>query len=221
MLLPTFRRLPRHVAIIPDGNRRWAVQRGWAKEEGYLPGLAPGQQLYQEGQRLGIEEVSVFGFTTDNTKRPRGQVEAFQHACVLFAAQMTALGAPIQVVGDASSPLFPEALRPLLARPAPRPGWPKINLLANYGWRWDLDTAWRTAPGARPASWVEAIGSRDVTRIDLVIRWGGRQRLSGMLPVQSVYADLFVHDALWPDFQLSHLHDALRWFETQDATLGG
>lgn len=219
-MVKTYRRLPRHVAIIPDGNRRWAVDRGLPKEAGYLHGLAPGRILYEEGQRLGIEEVSVFGFTTDNTKRPRAQVEAFQRACVQFVGEMTQLGAPVQIIGDAGSDLFPAELKRWLVPPEVRPGWPKINVLANYGWRWDLDTAVRAAAATR-STWLESLGSRDVTRIDLVIRWGGRRRLSGMLPVQSVYADLYVVDALWPDFELAHLHDALRWFETQDTTLGG
>jgi undecaprenyl diphosphate synthase len=220
-MLPTFRRVPRHVAIIPDGNRRWAAQRGLPKEEGYLPGLRPGLELYEEGRRLGIEEVSVYGFTTDNTKRPRAQVAAFQAATVAFAEQMRALGAPLQAIGDDGSPLFPRALAPLRARPERKPGWPKINLLVNYGWRWDLDTGMRAAIAGEASSWSEGLGSRDVSRIDLVIRWGGRNRLSGMLPIQAVYADLFVVDALWPDFQLGQFHAALRWYQEQDVTLGG
>lgn len=215
---PTFRRLPRHVAIIPDGNRRWAVARGLPKEDGYDAGLGPGRAIYEEGKRLAIEEVSVYGFTTDNTKRPRVQVEAFQQACVAFASEMVGIGAPLQVIGDTESALFPRDLLQHTTCPERRPGWPKINLLVNYGWRWDLDTAMRAKQGV---PWMEALASRDVSRVDLVIRWGGRRRLSGMLPIQCVYADFFVVDGLWPDFAMSQLHDALRWYEDQDVTLGG
>jgi undecaprenyl diphosphate synthase len=218
---PTFRRVPRHVAVIPDGNRRWAEARGLGKEEGYEPGLRPAAPLYQEGMRLGIEEVSVFGFTQDNTRRPRPQVEAFRRACVRFAVTMREAGVPLQVIGDARSPLFPPELTPLCAPPDPRPGWPKINLLVNYGWRWDLDTGVRAAAEGRAPSWLEGLGSRDVTRVDLVVRWGGRRRLSGMLPIQTTYADVYVVDALWPDFELAHIHEALAWYQDQDVTLGG
>jgi undecaprenyl diphosphate synthase len=220
-MLPSFRRVPRHVAVIPDGNRRWAEARGLKKEEGYAPGLRPAWPLYQEGMRLGIEEVSVFGFTQDNTRRPRPQVQAFQEACVQFARAMVQAGVPLQTIGDASSSLFPPELIPLCRPPEPRPGWPKINLLVNYGWRWDLETGIRTAAEQHAPSWMDGLGSRDVSRVELVVRWGGRRRLSGMLPIQTAYADFYVVDALWPDFELTHMHEALAWYQDQDVTLGG
>ncbi len=65
------------------------------------------------------------------------------------------------------------------------------------------------------------LGSAEVSRIDLIIRWGGRRRLSGFLPVQSVYADIYVVDAYWPDFSVEHVREALRWYAEQDVTLGG
>lgn len=218
---PTFERIPRHIAVIPDGNRRWAEERGLNKEDGYEHGLTPARAVYQEGKRLGIEEVSVYGFTQDNTRRPRVQVEAFQRACVSFGLEMAGAGVPLQVIGDDRSPLFPGELKPFCRAPRPRRGWPKINMLVNYGWRWDLDAALEASPEGKPSPWVERIGSRDVTRIDLVVRWGGRRRLSGMLPIQAVYADFFVVDALWPDFEMSQIHDALAWYQLQDVTLGG
>nr|AYC80265.1 undecaprenyl diphosphate synthase family protein [uncultured bacterium] len=66
-----------------------------------------------------------------------------------------------------------------------------------------------------------ALRSSDVSRVDLIVRWGGGRRLSGFLPVQSVYADLYAVDAMWPDYDPAHLEQALRWFDTQDRTLGG
>ena len=68
---------------------------------------------------------------------------------------------------------------------------------------------------------MESLQSKDVSRIDLIIRWGGMRRLSGFLPVQSVYADFYVVDNLWPDFQPQDFHDALAWYDKQDVTLGG
>ena len=76
------------------------------------------------------------------------------------------------------------------------------------------------APGVRKA-FLEGLGSSEVSRIDLVVRWGGRRRLSGLLPVQSVYADFYVVDDYWPDYRPEHFFDALRWYESQDVTLGG
>jgi undecaprenyl diphosphate synthase len=68
---------------------------------------------------------------------------------------------------------------------------------------------------------VDLLASADVSRIDLVVRWGGRRRLSGFLPVQSVYADFYVVDDLWPDYKPEHFYAALEWYQTQDVTLGG
>jgi len=133
-----FPRLPRHLGIIPDGNRRWAVARGLPKEAGYAFGL------------------------------------------------------------DA------------------------VNFLANYDWAWDVSCALERPPqGGTRRDLMESIGSADVPRLDLIVRWGGRCRLSGLLPLQSVYADFFVVDALWPDFEPEHLFRALEWYGKQDITLGG
>jgi undecaprenyl pyrophosphate synthase len=86
----------------------------------------------------------------------------------------------------------------------------KVNLLVNYGWEWDL--AGLKNGGLR---------SDGVSRLDLIVRWGGARRLSGFLPVQSVYADFYVRDEYWPDFHPQHFEDALAWYKNQDQTLGG
>ena len=76
-------------------------------------------------------------------------------------------------------------------------------------------------PGRERSKIRAGLHSHDVSRIDLIIRWGGMRRLSGFLPVQSVYADFFVVDRLWPDFQPEDFYDALDWYQRQDVTLGG
>ena len=200
-------RLPRHIGFIPDGNRRWAVERGMQKHEGYQHGIAPGLALIDACKALGIEEVSVYGFTQDNTKRPTNQKDSFRTACSDFALEVAERNTALLVVGDETSAQFPETLKPFRQRQG---AGIKVNLLVNYGWEWDLN-------GLRSG----ALRSEAVSRIDLVVRWGGGRRLSGFLPAQCVYADIFVVDAYWPDFTESHLHDALSWFEQQDRTLGG
>ena len=89
----------------------------------------------------------------------------------------------------------------------------------NYGWEWDL--AKLKAPGSRRMSICRQLESHDISRIDLIIRWGGMRRLSGFLPVQSVYADFYVVDGLWPDFQPEDFSKALEWYQKQDITRGG
>jgi undecaprenyl diphosphate synthase len=201
------RRLPRHIGFIPDGNRRWAVKHGLAREQGYASGIAPGVALFEACKALGIGEVSVFGFTQDNTRRPAAQAQLFRAACVIFAQEICRRGAALLVLGDERSAQFPVELAAFRTRQGEGI---KVNFLVNYDWEWDL--AGLKEGGLRSA---------DVSRLDLIVRWGGGRRLSGFLPVQSVYADIFVLDALWPDFEPQHLDAALSWLSQQDRTLGG
>ncbi len=198
---------PSHVGFIPDGNRRWAMDHGLHKEAGYAYGIHPGLLLYDRCQEYGIQEVSIYGFTQDNTKRPSLQRQAFRDACVTFALEVARRGAALLVVGDETSPQFPEALKEFRQRQGVGM---KTNLLVNYGWEWDL--AGLKNGGLRSAN---------VSRLDLIVRWGGGRRLSGFLPMQSVYADFYVRDEYWPDFDPQHFEEALAWFKTQDKTLGG
>lgn len=199
--------LPTHVGFIPDGNRRWALHHGMPKEAGYAHGIDPGVQLYEQCKALGIQEISIYGFTQDNTRRASVQKHAFSQATVEFAREVVRRGAALHVVGDDTSVQFPEELKPFRQRSGKGI---KVNLLANYGWEWDL-------AGLREGS----LRSSEVSRVDLIVRWGGGRRLSGFLPVQSVYADFYVRDEYWPDFDPRHFEQALAWFRKQDRTLGG
>lgn len=217
-----FSRLPRHVGIIPDGNRRWAEGRGAARREGYPAGIPPGLDLLQVCRELGIEEASVYGFTKENVRRPSDQVSAFREACVDFARQAVDAGAALHVIGDCGSPMFPDALKPFAE--ARSSGDIRVNLLANYGWEWDLSAGLeraRTEGRRRRSGWHGLLASAQASRVDLVVRWGGRRRLSGFLPVQCAYADIYVVDTLWPDMEVEEFLSALRWYERQDVTLGG
>jgi len=96
----------------------------------------------------------------------------------------------------------------------------KLNFLVNYGWQWDLSHAMESSGSGR-GRFMEKIHSSDVSRVDLIIRWGGRRRLSGFLPVQSVYSDFYIIDSYWPDFKPEHFYEAVDWYNKQDITLGG
>lgn len=205
------RQRPEHIGIIPDGNRRWAQARGLKKQDGYAYGLKPGMQLLRLARKQGIKEITYYGFTVDNCKRPPEQFRAFQKACVEAVDMLTGEGADLLVIGDSKSRCFPEELRPYRERTAVHGGGIKVNFLVNYGWQWDL-------------SHMQEDGtpySRDISRIDLIIRWGGMRRLSGFLPIQSVYADFYVSEHLWPDYADEDFLEALDWYARQDVTLGG
>ncbi|MFZ5353201.1 MAG: undecaprenyl diphosphate synthase family protein [Bacillota bacterium] len=214
-----FSRLPNHIGFIPDGNRRWAASKGMQKQDGYFHGIKPGFELYKICLELGIKELTFYGFTQDNTKRPSVQTEAFRRACVDAVLELSNRDADLLVVGNTESPLFPEELLPYTKRVKFGKGLMKINFLVNYGWNWDINNSINQKQDM--VHFTDAIASRDISRIDLIVRWGGRRRLSGFLPIQSVYADFYIIDDMWPDFKPEHLYSALEWYQVQDVTLGG
>lgn len=207
-----YKRIPSHIGIIPDGNRRWACEHGMEKKDGYERGVPPGFELYELLLEYGIKEATFYGFTKDNNKRAKEQREAFTKACIDAVESLANRDASLMVIGNTESDAFPEALLPYANRRVEfGKGLIKINFLVNYDWEWDLKMAMKTGK----------IASADISRIDLLIRWGGRRRLSGFLPVQTVYADIYVLDPYWPDFKQEHFLEALEWYQACDVTLGG
>lgn len=202
---------PKHIGIIPDGNRRWAVGHQMKKKDGYQYGLEPGMRLLKKAKDCGVEELTYYGFTVDNCKRPKEQFLAFQNACVEAVKMLSEEGADLLVIGNEKSRCFPKELLPYRRRTSVNGGGIRINFLVNYGWEWDLS---HIAEDGKPYS-------DEISRIDMIIRWGGMRRLSGFLPIQSVYADFYVEEHLWPDYSDSDFEKALEWYNRQDVTLGG
>jgi undecaprenyl diphosphate synthase len=202
-------RVPEHIGIIPDGNRRWAKQNGLNKEEGYAYGLKPGLQLLQAARKCGVKELTYYGFTVDNCKRPKGQVEAFSSACLEAVKLIGQEKVRLYVIGNTESQCFPKELL-AYTRYEELPDCGKdtmrVNFLVNYGWEWDMKHNW---------------ASRNIPRVDMVIRWGGMCRLSGFLPLQTVYSDFYVVSELWPDYREEQFENAMKWYQKQDVTLGG
>ncbi|MDD3393847.1 MAG: undecaprenyl diphosphate synthase family protein [Clostridia bacterium] len=206
-------RIPKHIGVIPDGNRRWAVENGLTKKDGYEKGLNPGLELYKHCKELGVQEITYYGFTVDNTKRPTEQRLSFTNACVEAVKLLAKEDAELLVLGDTASKMFPEALLPYTTRQTFGKGGMKINFLVNYSWEWDTGFAKNELMGP--------LKSKEVSRVDLLIRWGGRKRLSGFLPLQSVYADFYFLDDFWPNYKKEHLEEAIHWYSKQEISLGG
>lgn len=214
-------RLPKHVAIIPDGNRRWAKDSGLDKSKGYTHGLNPGLEALRIAKAYGIEELTFYGFTVDNCKRPKEQVLAFTEACVEAVKLIQDDDANLLVVGNTCSNMFPKELLPYTRHRVSIGNHPiRVNFLVNYGWDWDLSGIYADlSKNHLPIE--KRIHSHDISRIDLIVRWGNHTRLSGLLPVQSVYADFYTIPEMWPDFDPSQFEAALKWYSKQDVTLGG
>ncbi len=210
--MESFNRIPAHIGVIPDGNRRWAVENGYQKQDGYMRGIMPGFELYEMMLEYGIKEATFYGFTKDNNKRDIKQREAFTKACVDAVELLSGKDANLLVIGNTESSAFPTELKKYANnRVEFGRGLINLNFLVNYDWNWDLKNLEEN----------KCLRSSDISRVDLIIRWGGRRRLSGFLPVQSVYSDFYVIDDYWPSFKKSHFLDALRWYQDCDVTLGG
>ncbi len=203
-------RTPTHIGIIPDGNRRWAERNGLNKQDGYEHGLLPGLKLLRAARERGVRELTYYGFTVDNCKRPKEQVEAFSDACCKAVKLIADEDVDVLVVGNTKSACFPRELisytKSEKSGNSVKSEKMRVNLLINYGWEWDMKNGWV---------------SSEIPRIDMVIRWGGMCRLSGFLPIQTVYSDFYIVKDLWPDFKEEQLDAALEWYSHQDVTLGG
>lgn len=189
------------------------MEHGMEKREGYRHGISPGMELYHMCRELEIGEMSFYGFTADNTKRPVAQRQAFTRACVAAVDELSREDASLLVIGNTASPMFPKELLPLYFPP----GFWKGGYEDQFSGKLQLGVGY----GDEKGGYGPRLKSQEISRMDLVIRWGGRRRLSGFLPVQSVYSDIYVVEDYWPDFKRKHVEEALKWYSVQDVTLGG
>lgn len=213
-------RIPMHLGVIPDGNRRWAESKGLSKENGYRRGLSPGVEVFKLCEKVGIKELTFYGFTSDNAKRPTIQRLAFTQACIEAVKLLAKENADLLVMGNTDSPMFPEELLPYTKeRQRFGKGGTKVNFLVNYDWKWDIKHIAEGKDNLNNP--IDLLKSKDISRVDLIIRWGGRRRLSGFLPLQAVYSDFYIVEDYWPDFTPNHFQSAMEWYDIQDITLGG
>ena len=213
-------RTPNHIGVIPDGNRRWADTKGLPRIKGWNHGLDPGLALFRQIQDAGVKEVTYYGYTMENARRPLIQRNAIIKACLQAVDILSKENAELLVVGKYNTPAFPKELLPYTKkRQKLGKGGIKVNFLVNYGWEWDLNNVRNS--DSKDQKIINNLHSREISKIDLIVRWGGWSRLSGFLPVQSIYADIYVVNDLWPDLKPEHLEQALQWYSKQDVTLGG
>lgn len=228
--------IPRHVAIIMDGNGRWATKRGLPRSAGHRAGMEALRDLITASSELGIEALTLYAFSTENWKRPRDEVGTlFSLVVEYFNREISELhekGVRIRVLGDISC--VPQKARAALMRAEDMTHdnrGLKLNLAINYGARAELVRAARALAedvsngGMAPDAIDEAaVSSRLYTSgqpdVDLLIRTGGEMRLSNFLLYQSAYAELLFTDTLFPDFDKAHYLDAIREFQGRSRRFG-
>ena len=229
-------RVPRHIAIILDGNGRWAKKRGLPRTAGHAAGSETFRKIAYYCRDIGVEYLTVYAFSTENWKRPEGEVKAIMRLLDKYLREaidtMERDGMKMRIFGDVSG-LSPE-LQALAAKTdeiADRIDGFQANVCLNYGGRDEIVHAakrWAAdvAAGKADGELTEEIFSRylysaDVPDPDLLIRPGGEQRLSNFLLWQCAYAEFYFTDVLWPDFTPAELDKAIEVFRRRDRRYGG
>lgn len=230
-------RLPRHVAIIMDGNGRWAKKRALPRAFGHRSGVEALRSIVRESSDLGIEALSLYAFSTENWKRSAVEVNALMGLLLEFFSkeidELHANGVRIRILGDYQA--LPEAQRKAVQRAMRITGENhglQLNIALNYGGRDELTRAARSLAqrvkagelspdGIDEETFASALDTAGQPDVDLVIRTSGEMRLSNFLPYQSAYAELLFPDTLWPDFDVQAYHDMLDAYAARDRRFGG
>lgn len=230
-------RLPRHIAIIQDGNRRWAHARGMRVVRGHQEGAKSTKEIIRACDDLGVESLTLYTFSTENWSRPRHEVMALMRLIEdnlrKELEELDEKNVQIRHAGELER--LPRSLQRQLItcceRTADNTGM-VLNLALNYGGRAELvraarRLAERVAAGELPpgdvtetafAAELYTAGQPDP---DLLIRTGGELRISNFLPWQVAYSELWVTSTLWPDFTREELYQALGDYQKRDRRFGG
>lgn len=222
--------LPRHVAIIMDGNGRWAQRRGSPRAIGHRAGVRMVRKVLRAAGRAGVEVLTLFAFSQENWKRPELEVQLliqlFQRTLGREAQSMHRNGVRLGFIGDRSG--FPPGLQQAMAdAEALTAGNTGIRLVVavGYGGQWDIAQAARQLAERGMPITVEGIEARlqtaDIPLPDLMIRTGGESRISNFLLWQLAYAELYFTEVLWPDFGEVEFTAALQWYAGRDRRFGG
>lgn len=230
--------VPGHVAIIMDGNGRWATARHLPRAAGHGRGVDAVRRVMEGCVRRGVEYLTLFAFSSENWRRPADEVSTlmrlFMTALEREVGKLNESGVRLRVAGDRGP--FEPTLRDRIAE-AERltAGNSRLNLTvcASYGGRWDVVNAVRQALAAESQlSAADAAAALDEDRLashlalsfgpdpDLLIRTGGEQRISNFLLWQLAYAELYFTETLWPDFDEVALDAALAWYASRERRFG-
>lgn len=228
---------PKHVAIILDGNGRWAERQGRERTFGHEAGAENVKTIVREAGHMGIERLTLYAFSTENWKRPQPEVdflmELFKDYLFEQLRDLMKDGVQLHVVGERSR--LSEGLRREIesceADTRDNTGL-ILNVAINYGGRDEIVHAARQlAEEVKEGRLLpediteEAIGERlypsDAADVDLLIRTGGESRISNFLLWQISYSELYFTPVLWPDFTVEELHKAVAWYGGRDRRFGG
>lgn len=230
-------KIPAHVALILDGNGRWAKKRGLPRQLGHKKGCETLEQVVEDAARLGIRYLTVYGFSTENWKRPEEEVGALMQLFRFYAKRLLAMAEKnnirVRMIGERNrfAPDIVEAINGLEEKTKENTGMTFV-IAVNYGSRDEITRAVRKimadckdgkiAPEGMTeqvfASYLDTAGIPDP---DLMIRTSGELRLSNYLLWQLAYTEIYVTECLWPDFDQEELEKAIMAYNRRDRRYGG
>ena len=229
-------KIPSHVAVIMDGNGRWAKQRGGLRVFGHQSAITAVRDTVEEAAELGVQYLTLYAFSTENWNRPAFEVTALMQLLVHTIRKETATllknSIRLQAIGDTKS--LPASCQRELAESMEltKAGSRMTLVLAlSYSGRWDLTQAARqlaadvAAGKVQPADVNETtvagyLSTANMPDPELLIRTSGEQRISNFLLWQLAYTELYITDLLWPDFRREHFRDAIRAYQGRERRFG-
>ncbi|MDP3907300.1 polyprenyl diphosphate synthase [Novosphingobium sp.] len=221
--------LARHVAIIMDGNGRWAKQRHLPRVVGHQRGVEAVRELVRAAREMGLEALTLYAFSTENWRRPEDEVSALmgllRRYIIADLDEFVANNVRLRIIGNyqALAPDLVALIEDALAKTAHNDGTTLVIAL-NYGAQDEIAraAAQAAAKGAVTPESIEAeLDTAGLPPLDLLIRTSGEVRLSNFLLWQAAYAELWFTDVLWPDFKPAHLQEALAQFANRERRYGG
>ncbi|MFS0771293.1 polyprenyl diphosphate synthase [Sphingomonas sp. 1P08PE] len=232
VLAPADGTVPRHVAIIMDGNGRWAKRRHLPRAAGHKAGVDAVRRVTRAARAMGIEALTLYAFSSENWRRPEEEIGELMKLLRFFIrsdlAELARENVRLRVIGNyrAFSPDLVDLIDDAIARTASNSG-PLLVIALNYGAQAELAAAARRLAARLPADQIDEaaieaeLDTADLPPLDLVIRTSGEQRLSNFLLWQAAYAELLFVDTLWPDFDADALADAVAVFGQRQRRYGG
>jgi len=231
--IPTYSEFPRHIAIVMDGNGRWARKRMLPRVTGHRRGLETVRRLVRQCLELGIPNLTLFAFSSENWRRPADEVsflmKLFLRALHTEVLRLHANNIRLRVIGDISrfEPTLQQAITQAATLTAGNTAL-TLSIAANYGGRWDILQAVKRMQAANPAlrddftenDLTPYLSLGDLPEPDLFIRTGGEQRVSNFLLWQLAYAEYYFTDCLWPDFNEAAFDAALLSFRQRERRFG-
>jgi undecaprenyl diphosphate synthase len=230
------RRLPRHIAVIMDGNGRWAQRRGLPRYAGHPVGVEAVRRIVEDCVERGIAVLTLFAFSSENWQRPRKEVnlimDLFMRSLKKEARRLHRNGVRLRVIGDrtAFSSKLQRHIAEVEALTAENSGL-VLQVAANYGGRWDITQAARqlaervkagelSPDQVDESALADALTFSSLPEPDLFIRTGGEKRLSNFLLWQCAYTELYFTEILWPDFDSAALDEALQDYANRQRRFG-